>query len=88
VAKTTTVWVSGSTTPAAGAYMLIPGTGTDGVDTLNAGTNPTAGVLVTVGATCRRALRRARFLTPKNPFVYNVPANYYVDAVTIAEVRK
>lgn len=88
VAKTTAIWTSGSTTPAAGAYFLIPGAGTDGVDTINAGTAPTAGVIVTIDATCRRAMRRACFTTQKSPFVYNVPANYYIGTLTIVEVRK
>ena len=84
VAKTTAI--TGS--PGAGTYGLVAGTGTDGVDTIVAGTDPTAGVIVTVAAMCRRALRRARFTTPKQPFVLNVPQNYQQDLVTIVEVRK
>ena len=87
-AKTTAVWVSGSTTPAAGTYLIIPGTGTDGVDTLKAGTDPASTVIVTIDATCRRAMRQAKFTASKNPFVLNVPANYYQGLLTIVEVRK
>ena len=87
-AKTTDVWVSGSTTPAAGHYFLVPGTGTDGVDKITAGTAPAAGVIITIDATCRRALRRAKFLADTNPFTLNVPTNYEQGTVTIQEVRK
>jgi hypothetical protein len=93
-AKTTAIWTGGSTTPAAGTYLIIPansddtGAGTDGVDLLHAGTAPAASVIITIDATCRRAERRARFIVAKNPFVLNVPANYYQGPVTIVGVRK
>jgi hypothetical protein len=88
VAKTTAVWISGSTTPSAGAYLIIPGTGTDGVDKLNAGTDPASTVLVTIDATCRRAMRRAKFTNVKNPFLFEVPAVYSAGPVNVVEVRK
>lgn len=86
-AKTTSVWVSGSTTPAAGSYLIVPGTGTDGVDTLNAGTDPADGVIVTIDATCRRAFRRSLFTTAKNPFSWDSFSGAQ-GPVTIIEVRK
>jgi len=49
---------------------------------------PLSSVILTVDATCRRALRRARFLATKNPFLYEVPAIYSYGPVTIVEVRK
>ena len=87
-AKTTTIWTSGSTTPAAGQYMVILGTGTDGVDTLNAGTAPASTVILTIDATCRRAMRKAKFTNVKNPFLLDVPANYSAGPVNVVEVRK
>jgi hypothetical protein len=72
-----------------GSYAVSYGTGTDGVDSLEATSGaPSAGSIISVSATCRRALRRARFTTAKNPFVYNAVANYYQGPVTIVEVRK
>jgi hypothetical protein len=49
---------------------------------------PAASVIVTVSATCRRAFRRARFIVAKNPFQYDVPANYSESPITIVEVRR
>lgn len=88
VAKTTSVWVSGSTTPSAGEYMIVKATGTDGVDTLNAGTAPASTVILTVDATCRRAMRRAKFTNVKNPFTWDPPEMSTAGPVTIVEVRK
>lgn len=76
-----------TTTPAAGHYGVKAGTGTDGLDSLYAGTAPGNGVIVTVSAMCRRAMRSARFVNAKRGFVYGVPENYQGDVVTIAEVR-
>jgi hypothetical protein len=87
-AKTTAVWVSGSTTPSAGTYLIIPGTGTDGVDTLKAGTAPASTVILTIDATCRRAFRRAKFTNVKNPFTWDPPEMSTAGPVTIVEVRK
>lgn len=49
---------------------------------------PTTGTIISTSAMCRRALRRATFLSDRNPFVYNVPANYEQQTVTIQEVRR
>ncbi len=49
---------------------------------------PAATVILTVTATCRRALRRARFIAAKNPFTLDVPFNYGQQQVTIVEVRR
>jgi hypothetical protein len=49
---------------------------------------PDPTVVITIDGTCRRAFRRAKFLQTKNPFVLNVPANYYQGPVTILEVRR
>jgi hypothetical protein len=96
-AKTTAIWTSGTTTPTAGTYLIIPGTGTDGVDTLKAGTVPASTVIITIDATCRRAMRRACFsmgvggattYPGQNPFVLNVASNYYQGPLTIVELRK
>lgn len=81
-----TTFISGS--PGAGTYGVVMGAGTDGVDQLKAGTAPAAGHLITISAQCRRALRRAKFLSDTNPFVYNVPANYEQQSVSVQEVRK
>jgi hypothetical protein len=71
-----------------GAYLVIPGNGTDGVDSLLAGTAPASGHIITISGMCRRAFRRARFGNAKNPYVYNVPNNFEGGSVTILEVRK
>jgi hypothetical protein len=76
-----------TTTPAAGHYGVKPGTGTDGLDSLYAGTATADGVIVSISATCRRAMRHAHFVAPKRGFSLNVPVNYFGDVVTIAEVR-
>lgn len=49
---------------------------------------PAATVIVTVSATCRRALRRAKFTTMKNPFLFEVPAIYQAGSLSVIEVRK
>jgi hypothetical protein len=77
-----------TTTPAAGHYGVKPGTGTDGLDKLYAGTAPADGTIVTINATCRRAMRRARFVAAKRAYTYNVPQNYVGETFTIAEVTK
>lgn len=87
-AMSTTYYTGGDVAIGPGGYLVLPGTGTDGVDSLLAGTPPAASVIVTISGTCRRAFRRARFIVAKNPFVLNVPANYYIGPVTIVEVRK
>jgi hypothetical protein len=84
VAKTTAF----TGAPGAGTYGIVAGTGTDGVDTLNAGTDPASTVIVTIDATCRRAMRRAKFTNVKNPFLLDVPANYSAGPVNVVEVRK
>lgn len=77
-----------TTTPASGHYGFKPGTGTDGVDKIYAHTAPAVGVIVTVVAQCRRALRRARFTADRNPFSMQVAGNYQQGSLTIQEVRK
>ena len=76
-----------TTTPASGHYGVKAGTGTDGVDSLYAGTATPDGVIVSISATCRRALRRAHFVQPKRQFTYQVPMSYLGDTFSIAEVR-
>lgn len=49
---------------------------------------PAATVVLTISATCRRAMRRARFTTVKSPFVYEVPAIYQAGTFSVIEVRK
>jgi len=85
VAKTT-VW--NTATPAAGTYGTKVGTGTDGVDSLYAGTAPGAGVIVSAYALCRRAFRKAKFLNVKNPFSFDAPDINDCGPVTIIEMRK
>jgi hypothetical protein len=82
----TTVW--DSATPAGGQYGVKPGTGTDGLDKIHAGTAPAIGAIVTIFGTCRRAFRKAMFTNPKNPFSLDVPNVYGQPGVTIVEVRK
>ncbi|MDD5304297.1 MAG: hypothetical protein PHS14_14455, partial [Elusimicrobia bacterium] len=49
---------------------------------------PLATVLITIDATCRRAMRRAKFLNQKNPFTWDPPEMSTAGPVTILEVRK
>ena len=81
-----TTFISGS--PGAGTYGVVMGAGTDGVDQLKAGTAPASGVIVTVAAQCRRALRRAKFTADRNPFSMQVAGNYQQGSLTVQEVRK
>lgn len=85
VAKTTK-WNNNA--PGAGNYGVKVGTGTDGVDSLYAGTATADGVIVTVHGMCRRAFRRARFIAARTSYSYQVPAVYAVDNFTVAEVTK
>jgi hypothetical protein len=85
VAKTT---VFGASSPSAGTYGVVVGAGTDGVDILHAGTAAVSSVIVTISATCRRAMRRAKFTTVKSPFLYEVPAVYQAGSFSVVEVRK
>jgi hypothetical protein len=85
VAKTT-LW--NTTSPGAGNYGIKLGTGTDGIDSLYAGTSTPSGVIVTISAMCRRVARRARFVAAKRAYAYNVPSNLSVESFTIAEVTK
>lgn len=84
VAKTTAF----TGAPGAGTYGIVAGAGTDSVDKLYAGTAPASTVIVTIDATCRRAMRRAKFTNVKNPFLLEVPAVYSAGPVNIVEVRK
>lgn len=85
VAKTTK-WNNNA--PGAGNYGIKVGVGTDGVDGLYAGTSTADGVIVTISAMCRRAMRRARFVAPKAVYTYNVPGNLAIESFTIAETTK
>jgi hypothetical protein len=49
---------------------------------------PLSTVIITIDATCRRAMRRAKFVNVKNPFLLDVPALYSAGPVNVVEVRK
>jgi len=87
VAKTSAITLAGSP-DVTKDYNIVLAAGTDDVDRLIATATPASPIIGTISGTCRRALRRARFLNAKNPFTLNVPANYYQGPVTILEVRK
>ena len=88
IGKTSDVYGAAGFPNAALDYHIYLGTGTDGVDKITAQAAPASTVIITIDATCRRAMRRARFVNIKNPFLFEVPAIYSAGPVNVVEVRK
>ena len=65
-------------------YVTVGG-GTDGLDKIHFASAPASSALITIDATCRRAMRAAKFSTDEFPFATRNPANLQGGVVTIVE---
>ena len=72
------------TTTGADGYVRVGG-GTDGLDKIHFASAPASSALITIDATCRRAMRVAKFSTDEFPFQTRNPANLQGGVVTIVE---